>query len=72
MNISAHARHKLVRIGKHEAAHYVAAKKLGFETGDLSLELTHLSEGHNGGSLKGTEGFNFNRIKGVRDQLFLI
>ena len=50
MNISADRRQELVKIGKHEAAHYVAAKKLGFETGDLSLELTHMHEGHNGGS----------------------
>lgn len=50
MSLNAHARQKLGRIGKHEAAHYVAAKKLGFKTGDLSLELTHLGEGHNGGS----------------------
>ncbi len=50
MNIKAHVRQKLVRIAKHEAAHYVAAKKLGFDTGDLSLELTHFGEGHNGGS----------------------
>lgn len=50
MNIDSYRRRDLIKIGKHEAAHYVAAKKLGFNTGDLSLEMTHMHEGHNGGS----------------------
>src|ERR1700690_399531 len=50
MKIDSYKKQQLVKIGRHEVAHYIIAKKLGFETGSISLEVTHIPEGHLAGA----------------------
>lgn len=50
MKIDSYRKQQLVKIGRHEVAHYIIAKKLGFETGSISLEVTHIHDGHLAGA----------------------
>lgn len=45
-----HLRRLAVDVAKHEMGHYVVSKALGFGTGDVSLEITGLVDGHRGGA----------------------
>ena len=43
-----HQREMARRVAQHEMGHYVAARTMGFETGEVSIELTGFADGHHG------------------------
>lgn len=50
MKVSADRKRGLKKVGQHEVSHFIVAKVLGFETGPISLEVTHPHDGHNAGA----------------------